>query len=42
VPYTRLPALHRLLVERGYYREHPQFLGRSYTSVLTGLVYASA
>lgn len=34
VPAYRLPDLHRLLKERGFYAEHPQSLARGYRAVL--------
>lgn len=34
VPGHKLPALHKLLVERGFYDDHPDALARGYTSVL--------
>ena len=34
VPGHKLPALHRLLVARGFYEDHPQAVANSYTQVL--------
>lgn len=40
VPYPSLPALHRLLQERGFFRAHPELIGSSYRAVLKELVTA--
>ena len=34
VPCWRLPALHRLLVERGFYAGHPRSIADSYLDVI--------
>ncbi len=34
VPCWRLPQLHRLLTERGFYRDHPQAIARGYGDVI--------
>jgi fatty acid desaturase len=34
VPCWRLPGLHRLLVERGFYRSHPKAIAGSYLEVI--------
>jgi len=39
VRYDKLPALHRLLTSRGFFRDHPQTLGKSFTSVLSRLIF---
>jgi fatty acid desaturase len=39
VPYHRLPQFHRLLLSRGYYRDHPEALGTGYFSTLFSLVF---
>jgi fatty acid desaturase len=38
IPYARLPELHRLLIERGYYAERPDELAAGYAQVLRSLV----
>jgi fatty acid desaturase len=39
VPYTRLPQLHALLRQRGYYERYREALGPSYTRTLLRLVF---
>jgi fatty acid desaturase len=34
VPCWRLPALHRLLVERGFYADHPKAIAGGYLDVI--------
>jgi fatty acid desaturase len=41
VPYARLPELHRLLTERGYYETRPHELADGYGAVLRSLVRAA-
>ena len=41
VPYASLPKLHRLLHERGFFRDHPDLLGSSYGAVLASLIRAN-
>jgi fatty acid desaturase len=38
IPYASLPKLHRLLRERGFFRDHPESLGTSYGAVLASLI----
>jgi fatty acid desaturase len=40
VPYSALPKLHRLLRERGFFKDHPESLGEGYGAVLASLVRA--
>lgn len=40
VPYTQLPRLHRLLLDRGYYSANPGLRGDSYVAVIKSLVLA--
>lgn len=36
IPYSKLPKLHSLLKERGYYSDNPEFLSNSYIQILRG------
>jgi fatty acid desaturase len=38
VPYPSLPRLHRLLRERGFFKDHPELLGSGYGAVLASLI----
>ncbi len=38
VPGHKLPALHRLLVERGFYAEHPEAIAKGYLDVVRGCI----
>jgi fatty acid desaturase len=38
IPYASLPKLHRLLHERGFFRDHPESLGSGYGAVLISLI----
>jgi fatty acid desaturase len=41
IPYASLPKLHRLLHERGFFKDHPESLGTGYGAVLTSLIRAN-